>query len=775
MGLKEALKTVDLSIDRTIYAHILQECCDARALSEAKQVHAHIVENGLTLNRDVFLGNRLIRVYDKCASPDDARWVFDRMPHKNVVSWNMMIAAYSQHGQFNKALQLFEQMNKQGVEPTIVTFINTLKACTSLSEGKCVYAFIKDNGFESDLVVGNALVSMFGKCGSLEMSVKIFLKMPQRDFITWTTMIAAHVQHGKASEAIQFFKEMDSEGVNPTIMTYATILSACCSPTTLDEGKSIHAHVIRVGYESHEIIGAALLTMYGKCGMVDDARWLFDDTSKHDVVTWNSMISVYVRHGCSKKALQLFQQMHFQCVKPNGVTFVSTLDACTDLSAFEEGKFIHNCILDVGVESDAAWNALLNMYGNCGSQSNAVWVFDRMRKKDVVSWTSMIQVFAQNGHFDKALQAFQSMQEEGVKPNKVTFVNILKACIDCGELIKGKLMHTLIIDKQLELDIVIGNALITMYGNCGSLVDACKVFMSMPTLDAVSWTAVIAVFAQNGYGKEALEFFPQMLQLGVTPTNITYISILEALASLTALEEGKMIYFLIVDSGMESNVVVGNAFINFYAKCGKVDEAFHLFQRLPNKDIVSWSAMIAAYAHQGKGKEAFNLFLKMKERGLKPDDVTFVSLLSACSHAGLIVEGFKFFYLMAEGYKFSPSEEHYRCMIDLLSRAGWVDEAEAFINNLPSSPTIVAWMTLLGGCQVHGNMEKAKCVAEHVLELDSQNPAGYVILSNIYAAAGKEVEADKIRKLMKDKGVNEAVDEISMDDDDRVHDLAVRG
>lgn len=774
----EAFSTIMLNeyecVDRMAYVHILQECGTARALSRAKLVHAHIVENEWNSNQDVLIGNHLIGVYGKCMTPDDALWVFDKMPHKDVISWNTMISAYSQHGHCINALQLFEEMNKQGVKPTSVTFVNTLNACSSSSEGMRVYAFIKHSGFESDLVISNALISMFGKCGSLEMAAKTFSKMRARDVITWTTMVATHMRYGQCVEALRFFKQMVLEGVNPTIMTYATVLNSCSNPTMLVEGRLIHTHLVKTGIVLHEIIGCALLSMYGKCGMLSDAHRVFDDMSKLDVVTWNSIISVYIRHGCSAIALQLLQQMSCYCIKPNSVTFISILDACADLSAFEEGKLVHYFILDIGIESDSVWNALLNMYGSCGSSSDAFHVFDRMQQKDVVSWTSLIQVFVQGSRIDKALHAFQRMQEEGVKPNRVTFLTITKACINSCDLIEGKLVHMLVVDGHLDMDLAICNALITMYGNCGSLVDACKVFTSIPKCDAVSWTAVISAYVQTGFKEEAIDFFQQMLGAGVSPTNVTYISIIDALTSLTALKEGEIVHFLVLESGAECSLVVGNALINFYASCGKLDEASHMFHRMPDTDIVSWSSLITAYAHQGKGEEAFNLLLKLKGAGVKPDDVTFVSLLSACSHAGLIVEGLYFFGLMIVLYEILPSGEHCRCIVDLLSRAGWLDEVEAFINHLPYSPTFVAWMTLLGACRVHNNMEKAKHAAEHVLELNSLNPAGYVILSNIYITAGKQLEADKIWKLMRDSGLKEGFHDIFLEGDAaRVYELVV--
>lgn len=254
-----------------------------------------------------------------------------------------------------------------------------------------------------------------------------------------------------------------------------------------------------------------------------------------------------------------------------------------------------------------------------------------------------------------------------------------------------------------------------------------------------------------------------MRQDNVKPNKITYVSTLDACATSAALAEGKLIHCLVVESGMEADVVIGNSLINMYAKCGKVDEALLLFDELPERDIVSWTAIIAAYAYRGKGKESLHLLRKMNGTGINPDDITFVNVLSACSHAGLVDEGFQFFYSMSADYKVSPTVQHFRIMIDMLGRAGRLEEAEAFVNKLPPAGTVIAWITLLGACRIHGNVEKGKCAAEHILELDPQHVAGYVVLSNIYATAGKFEEADKVRKTMLENGVKDGLGQSSTD------------
>ncbi|KAH7296358.1 hypothetical protein KP509_26G020400 [Ceratopteris richardii] len=633
-------------------------------------------------------------------------------------------------------------MRGHSEEPTAITFLNILKACSILPEGQHVFLIINDCGLESDLLIGNALIDMFYKCGSLDMAMRIFLKMRDRDAFTWTTMIAAHIHYRQTGQALEAFKKMIVGGVKPTIMTYATALSACSHPSILREGEEIHIYLVKVGIESDEILECSVLSMYGKCGLVSDACWIFDASSKLDVVIWNTMISIYFNQGCNEKALQLYQRMFLHCVKPNRVTGLSILAICASLSAWKEGMLIHFSIIDLGVTSDEVWNALLNMYGGCGSPSDAHCIFERMPKKNVVSWSSLIQMYVQNDLIDKAFQAFKSMQIEGVQPNRITLVNIVKACIDRFDLSTGQLIHTFIVEENFEPDIVCGNALITLYGNCGSPSDASCVFIFLSPPDEVSWTSVIAAHAHCGCKKDAIRFFTKMLRVGVALSDSTCVTMIEVLTRFTSLEEGKLVHFLAVEGETESNLTVANAFVNFYAKCGKLDEAFCMFDRISDPDVVSWSALITAHANQGKSDQAFNLLLRLESRGLKPDGVMFLCLLSACSHAGLIGEGFVFFHVMIGVFQISPLKEHWRCICDLLGRSGWLEQVGALINHMPYMPNFAVWMSFLSACRVHSHIEKGKHVAEHALELSASNPAGYVILSQLYETIELNQEAD---------------------------------
>jgi pentatricopeptide repeat protein len=292
-----------------------------------------------------------------------------------------------------------------------------------------------------------------------------------------------------------------------------------------------------------------------------------------------------------------------------------------------------------------------------------------------------------------------------------------------------------------------------MYAKCGILEDACKVFKNMASRDVITWNAMISGHVKCGEGQKALELFHQMEQEGVQPNPITLVGVLNACASVLAIEEGRSAHEQIIENGWDLDVFVGNSLVDMYAKCGSMEDACRVFKKLPSHDVVSWNALLGGYAMHGHGKEVLKNFERMCEEGVQPDDITFICLLSACSHAGLVVEGLCYYASMSTIHKISAKLEHYTCVVDLLGRAGHLQEAEDMIKAMPYNPNVAVWMALLGSCRIHGNVEMAECVAKQVIELDPENAAGYVLLSNIYAAAGNRDLNEDVQWQRKERGV----------------------
>eukprot|EP01018_Ginkgo_biloba_P018484 Gb_38129 [translate_table: standard] len=750
---------------------LLKACTNIETL---KQVQAYMFTSGL--NQDISLLTELVSKYVMWGNMDGARLVFDKIFNPTVLLWNVMIRGYASNGLREEALALYYQMQSKGAQPNKFTFPFVLKACAGLSalkEGKEIHDCIVRTGFESDIFVGNSLVDMYCKCGSVEFARELFDKMPKRDVVSWNAMIGGYANKGKADEALTLFRQMQLADAKPNSVTMVSVLLACAQLAALQHGKWIHAYIIRSGIEIDVFVATALVDMYAKCGSVEIARHLFDTMSKRNAVSWSAIIAGYAQNGYASEALTLFYQMLLTNMKPNPMTMVSVLQACGQLGALQQGKLIHDYTIRAGLCDVFLGTALVDMYAKCGCVETARKVFDRMSKRDVVLWNTMISGYCQNGHTNETLTLFNEMQRAKVKPNSVTMVSLLQACAHSGALQQGIWIHEYIIQSGFESDVIVGNSLIDMYANCGRVEVAHELFEKMPKRDVVSWNAMISGYVENGHTTKALLVFSQMQLADINPNSVTLLSVLQACIYVAALQQGKWIHGYIIRNGFESNVFLENSLLTMYAKCGNIRIARHIFDKMTERGVVSWNAMIAAYGIHGQGKDALALYAQMEQRAMKPDDITFVGLLNACSHAGLVEEGWNYFDCMSRNYGIRPRLEHYACMVDLLGRAGQLSEAHNFINKMPLEPDACVWGALLGACRIHSNIELGERVAEHLFAMEPENAGYYVLLSNIYAAAGKWNDVTKVRKMMKDRGAKNMPGCSSIEINNRIHEFLV--
>ncbi|KAJ7517631.1 hypothetical protein O6H91_21G032400 [Diphasiastrum complanatum] len=735
LALYEQMKQENVQPNNVTYVVLLNACASIAALEQGKQLHSNIIKGGF--ESDVIIGNTLIDMYVKCGCIADAREVFIKMGERDVVSWTAMIAGYAHQRLDKEALALYEQMKHEGVQPNRVTYMVLLNACASsatLEQGKHLHADIIRSGFESDVIIGNTLVDMYAKCGCIENAHEVFVKMKGQDMVSWNTLIAGYAQQGLGKEALALYEQMKKKGVPTNNVTFVILLKACASVAALELGKQLHCDIIRSGCELDVTVGSALIDMYGKCGSLEQARQVFNKMSERDVISWSVMIAGYVQQGLVEEAFALYEEMKQEGMQTNSVTCVILLKSCASIAALEQGKQLHYDIIRSGFESDVfVRNTLVAMYAKCGCIDDAREVFNKMNERDVVSWNAMIAGYSQQGLGKEALALYEQMKQDAVQPDNVTYVVLLNACATIVAPEQGKQLHSDIIRSGLESDVMVGNTLVSMYGKCGCMEEAHEVFNKMIERDVVSWNAMIAGYAQQGLGKEALALYEQMKQEAVQPDNVTYVVLLNACANFAALEQGKELHSDIIRSGFEPDVIVGNTLVDMYAKCGCIEDAREVFINMNERSVVSWNVMIAGYAQQGLGKEALTLLDQMQSKGMEPNEVTYASVLSACSHSNLVDEGRDLFDSLSKDHGVTPTMDHYNCMVDLLGRAGYLADAEDFIEKMPIQPNAVIWMTLLGAARKHGHLEIGKRAFDCVVKLDPENVAAYVLLSNIYA------------------------------------------
>lgn len=395
---------------------------------------------------------------------------------------------------------------------------------------------------------------------------------------------------------------------------------------------------------------------------------------------------------------------------------------------------------------------LVNFYSVCDSLRNAHLLFDRIPKSNLFLWNVLIRGYAWNGPYEAAISLYHQMLEYGLAPDNFTFPFVLKACSALSAIEEGRNIHEHAIRTGWGTDVFVGAALIDMYAKCGCVGSAREVFDKIEERDAVLWNSMLAAYSQNGHPDESLALCSEMALAGLRPTEATLVTVISASADIAALPQGKELHGFSWRHGFESNDKVKTALVDMYAKCGSVKVARNLFERLKEKRVVSWNAIITGYAMHGHATEALDLFEEMKEKSL-PDHITFVGVLAACSHGGLLDEGWMFFESMVRDYRIVPTIQHYTCMVDLLGHCGRLDEAYNLIMQMRAMPDSGVWGALLNSCKIHGNVELGEVALEKLIELDPDDSGNYVILSNIYAQAGKWEGVARLRKLMIDRGI----------------------
>ncbi|KAK9287215.1 hypothetical protein L1049_015628 [Liquidambar formosana] len=685
-----------------------------------------------------------------------------RLPTSLLVSklpnWNLRIRESASNRKWQEVFSHFQEMKKAEVQlPDPSVFPSILKACSHLSfrHGTSIHACLIKQGLESFKSIGNSTMDFYMKSAALDSALAVFDCMRNRDSVTWNIMIHGQLDLGLSGKGLWWFMQGRIAGFEPNISTLVLVIQASRNVGAIFEGFKMHGYIIQSGFWVIPSVQNSLLSMYADIDM-EDAKELFDEMCDRDVISWSVMIGGYVQNDEAQFALSLFRVMVSEAgIEPDGVTIVSVLKACSNLGDISMGRLVHRFVICRGFYYDLfVGNALVDMYCKCNDVDSAYEVFNEMPQRNNVSWNSLFSGFVRNERHSEVLSLFDSMGKEGIKADEVTLVNLLQSCKYFMDPFKCKLIHSTIIRRGYELNELVLNSLIDAYAKCNLVELAWKLFGAMKSRDMVSWSTMIAGFTHCGKPDEAIAVFKEMNQAQEKPNAVTVLNLLEACSVSADLKRSKWAHCVAIRRGFLGEVAVGTAILDMYSKCGAIEASRKAFDQIPHKNIVSWSAMIAGYGMNGLAHDALALLANMKMHGLKPNAVTTLCVLSACSHGGLVDEGLSFFEEMVQDHGVELRVEHYSCMVDMLGRAGKLDSAMDLIKKIPEGLTgASAWGALLNACRSYRNKELGAGAVARVLELEPSNSAGYLLASNLYAASGLWVDAARMRLLVKERGL----------------------
>ncbi|KAF9611153.1 hypothetical protein IFM89_027239 [Coptis chinensis] len=605
----------------------------------------------------------------------------------------------------------------------------------------------------------NRAIETYGKCGCLKDARGLFDDRRQRNGGTWNAMITAYSQNGDGENALLVFWEMHRSGVLANEITFASVLGSCAGVLDIYVSRQVHGLVVNYGFCFNAILASSLVDIYGKCWFMDDARRMFYEIRNPNAISWNVIVRRYLEVDNYEEAVVMFFKMVGTNVMPLTFTFSSALVACSNIPALKEGEQIHAVAVKVCfVKDKIVVNSLINMYAKCGDLVDARRLFDQPGSRDVITWTSIVSAYAACGRIREARKLFNDMPERGVISWNAMLVGytrlfqweealdfifwmhretndfdsfslslILNVCAGLSDILLGKQAHGFAYRHDLHSNTFVANAILDMYGKCGSLRSSRVWFSEMGHLrDRVSWNAFISSYARHGLSEKAIPLFGKMI-LETTGTELDFSTLLAACANIFALDEGKQTHAYMLRNGFNIDVVTRGALVDMYSKCRCLEYAIKVFEESSSSDLILWNSMVLGCAHNGKGGEVLGLFESMQEEGIKCDNVTFQGVLLACIGEGFVDLGKQYFDSMSKDFCIIPRLEHYECMIELYSRYGYMDELKDFVQNMPFHPTVPMLTRIFDACREYRHSELGEWAAQRLNEFKPLIPFQFEI------------------------------------------------
>ncbi|KAK7307595.1 hypothetical protein VNO77_40798 [Canavalia gladiata] len=652
-------------------------------------------------------------------------------------------------------------MNKLCCHVAEARALSMLQKCstvTSLREARQLHALILTTAtatHSQSPFVYNNILSMYARCGSLTDSHLMFDKMPHRTLVSYNALLAAYsrsrVSPNHAISALELYTQMETKGLRPSGMTFTSLLQASSLLEHWWLGSLLHAKGFKLGFLHDICVQTSLLNMYSNCRDLSSAESVFWDMVERDEVAWNSLIVGYLKNDKIKEGVWLFIAMMKVGFIPTQFTYCMALNACSRLKDYRSGRMIHAHVILGNVPLDLhLQNALVDMYCNAGNTQTAFRIFSRIENPDLISWNSMIAGYSENGDGEKAMSLFVLLR--GLcfpKPDDYTYAGIISAIGAFPSYGYGKPLHAQVIRTGFVNSMFVGSTLVSMYFENHESEAAQRVFYSISVKDVILWTEMITGYSKMTDGFSAIRCFFEMVHEAYEVDDYVLSGVLSACADLAILRQGEIIHCYAAKLGFDVKMSVSGSLIDMYAKNGCLEAAYMVFSQVSGPDLKCWNSMLGGYSHHGMVEEALKLFEEILEQGLVPDQVTFLTLLSACSHSRLVEQG-KFFWNYMNSIGLIPGPKHYSCMTTLLCRAALLEEAEEIINKSPHiEDNLELWRTLLSACVVNKNLKVGIHAAEEVFRSKADDGPTLVLLSNLYASARRWDKVAEIRRNMR--------------------------
>ncbi|XP_024543541.1 pentatricopeptide repeat-containing protein At3g09040, mitochondrial [Selaginella moellendorffii] len=695
------------------YASRLRSC---HGLDEGRSIHASIRSSGHGGSR--FLGNLLVQMYGKHGNFDLALETFSHIQEPNVFSWTILIAAFARNGHYHRAFELLCRMQNEGVTFNAVTISSVLTACRDIKQARELERLAAVAGFGGEERILRSLIHAYGECGSVDDAREVFDAMEAAgDLVSCTALMGAYARNGYSVEALRLFQKMSLEGVKLDKISFVSVINACACARDLRRGKLCHELLRQSGLDTDLTLQNTLLSMYGKCGMLNELHEMFCIIEAPDAVSYNSIISALAHNSQPRQALFFFRCMLLDGSLPSLVTFISVAHACGCIGDSRPAAVICSLIRDccgVTTSDSVLRSAIVAMHGRCGDVEAAREAYESYAK-DELGCTSMFAAYVQNHKFGRALGLFRRMQLEGIKPNKVTFLSALDACSNTGDASQAKTVHGCVVDAGYETDHEIGNARISMYGKCGSLEQARKLFDMKTYKDVLTWTGMAGAYARNKEETQGLKLFKEMQLNGIKPNKVAFVVALDACAnsgSSFVLSQGRRLHEQVSESGLERDTAVGNCLINMYVSCGSLKDARTQLEKMENqKNLTSWNTMVCGLARSsGHEEQALDLISLMDLEGVAPDVITFSSALEACASTAALARGQMIHARIVESGDALDLHTNLvlgTCLVNLYGKCGSPGRARQVFEEIRSSGDTVLWNAMIGAYTRHGRVGEA--------------------------------------------------------------------